>query len=435
MTLPIGKTPYMLVGLTGFLILVLFTISVYLLVAVYRLKKWKILSIQLVISIFLYLTEHFILSIQDYLIRERTTNFWKVYVDLFRQVPFILPAILVCLIAWEEILLYKSILKINRSSITQSSVKEAVDGLPTGIMCCLESGRILLVNAVYQDFCQKVYGEVPVNGLDLKRHLDEGSFSSDCSLEKREDTYIVSFYQETYYSVQFEKRVFENLLTTIALVSDVTEEVQKNIELEERGKKLIALNNELLERNRKIVSMIAEKEVLNAKMHIHNELGSTLIRLRSFLEGEKDVQSEAQMVAQLKDTVRFLRSEEESEVIDECSLMISTAKKLGVNVEVTGFIPSEEQARHIIACGIHECFTNTIRHAHGNMLFLKIEETDPWIRVQFTNNGYQPDETVKERGGLKSLRILTEKSGGSMEIRSVPRFQLILRLRKEETNG
>lgn len=88
--------------------------------------------------------------------------------------------------------------------------------------------------------------------------------------------------------------------------------------------------------------------------------------------------------------------------------------------------------RHVFACGLHECLTNTIRHAHGNMLRVEIAEEQRTIAIHFSNNGEPPRHEIQEKGGLKSLRTLVEERGGEMQIQSTPVFQLHIKLKKEE---
>ena len=82
------------------------------------------------------------------------------------------------------------------------------------------------------------------------------------------------------------------------------------------------------------------------------------------------------MIGSLYQNVSFLMKDLPAGTRDECELMIDTASRLGVTVFVTGTIPDCEPQRHILATAIHECFTNTLRHAHGNELYMNIEDDE-----------------------------------------------------------
>lgn len=52
--------------------------------------------------------------------------------------------------------------------------------------------------------------------------------------------------------------------------------------------------------------------------------------------------------------------------------------------------------------------------------------------IVINNDGKKPTEDIVERGGLSSLRILVEKTGGKMTIESKPIFKLILELKESQ---
>ena len=105
-----------------------------------------------------------------------------------------------------------------------------------------------------------------------------------------------------------------------------------------------------------------------------------------------------------------------------------TAQTLGVAVRTKGAIPEWEPARHIIAVAVHECFTNTLRHARGDRLDVNAEKTENGLRISFTNNGIPPSGPISEKGGLAALRGLAEQAGGRMSISVDPVFRLTLEL-------
>ena len=80
---------------------------------------------------------------------------------------------------------------------------------------------------------------------------------------------------------------------------------------------------------------------------------------------------------------------------------------------------------------IADAATTLPRHAHGDALYLNVTENDTEVTVVFTNNGEQPDGPVHESGGLATLHALACRAGGTMEIRTSPRFSLTLTLPKE----
>ena len=63
------------------------------------------------------------------------------------------------------------------------------------------------------------------------------------------------------------------------------------------------------------------------------------------------------------------------------------------------------------------------------------DEDGETIMAVFTNNGDPPEGGIIEKGGLKSLRELTEQAGGSMIIQTKPAFMISIQLPKEDAYG
>lgn len=197
--------------------------------------------------------------------------------------------------------------------------------------------------------------------------------------------------------------------------------------LSELGKKLIKVNQE-------IIALTTEREILNAKVKIHNELGSNLLSMKHHcLNGVKPQELE-EIIARLRLSITFLQSEPAT-VRDEYELLIEMASGLGIHIAITGTLPQGEMQKRIIVTAIHECVTNTLRHAHGDELRIRISEEGEKLFARFTNNGEQPTHEIVEGGGLMSLRAMVEKSDGKMTVCSLPIFTISLELPKEVPNA
>ena len=96
--------------------------------------------------------------------------------------------------------------------------------------------------------------------------------------------------------------------------------------------------------------------------------------------------------------------------------------------------PKGSRAERIFATAVFECVTNTARHADGTELYAKTDESGTEYCITLTNDGKQPEQEIKEGGGLSSLRVMTENAGGQMTVESVPKFSLAITVPKEERN-
>jgi signal transduction histidine kinase len=79
-----------------------------------------------------------------------------------------------------------------------------------------------------------------------------------------------------------------------------------------------------------------------------------------------------------------------------------------------------------------ETLTNAVLHAKAKTLYIDLSESENSWTVRFTNDGVKPVRTVKEGGGLTSLRRRCEEMGAEMTVESFPVFALTVTGREEQ---
>lgn len=159
------------------------------------------------------------------------------------------------------------------------------------------------------------------------------------------------------------------------------------------------------------------------KMRVHDDIGRSVIATRQFLNQGKPME-ELDLTA-WKNAVRLLKYENElSEKRDAVAELMNAACGIGIKVFIDGEFPENTAAKEILISVIRECMTNAVRHAGAGELYVRLVRRENTASVSVTNNGAVPDGEIAEGGGLSSLRILVEKSGGTMEVETAPRFEL-----------
>ena len=322
--------------------------------------------------------------------------------------------------------------KWNRTHITDFSIKEAVDLLPAGVCAYEDSGRVFIKNAVMERLCHAMTGETLLNGV-----LFEQSVVAYPTKEVMGDKTVYILPDEEVIIFSKETLVIDGNGLTLLAAFDMTEEYAKTQILLQKRKAVQELNSKLVSYNRDIVSIITSQEILNAKVKIHDELGAGLLAIRHYLVNGGNRDEKEKIIDKLNQNLGFLKSETVKDEKDEYLLMFTTANALDVRIVVEGELPEDEPSKHIVATAIHECFTNTVRHAKGDLLHIRVADEEPGKReVIFTNNGEQPTSNIVERGGLASLRSLVEGIGGSMKTDIEEGFRLQINLpERRETNG
>lgn len=310
-----------------------------------------------------------------------------------------------------------------REHITATSIKEAIDDLPVGICCYEENGQIVLKNHRMERICRAYTGTALLNAVTFLNEITKGSnLTEKGNILQLENGEVFTF----------SDRAIKDKGSNLRMLSlvDITEQYMNTKTLEEKRQLIAGLNEELVLYGKQIVDSITAREILDAKIKIHDELGVNLLTSKHYILSGGTEEDRKNIENALRKNLKYLKKEKEKINSDEYAVIFETAEKLDIKLKLTGNLTDLEPQRHIIVTGIHECLTNTIRHANGDELYIKIEESDTGFRVEITNNGKKPESEITERGGLLLLRTLVEDHGGTMEIDWIPCFVLRLKLKK-----
>lgn len=451
----------------GCWILVLFWCSFLLFARDFREKKTLPLilrnTLYIIFGMFLYLFFQCVPALQY----KKTDNpLLKMASEIFGELSLGTIIFICVIITLYEIGLHLYNIKWRRTHITDASIKEAVDSLPSGIIIYNRNGKLKLKNTTMENISFSITGDSLLNGLRFEEAVFAGNItnSTDCIpaetknsssggiLQNESDKRvkpelilgegtdsaansrkILTLPDGTIQS--FNKSVISygshtyNMLTA----SDVTEEYVRTKILDKKREAVRSLNSRLNEYNRNILSVITAREILNAKIKIHDELGAGLLQIKNYLQNGGNAEERELIKKRITGNIGYLKEESETENSDEYKLIITTAASLGVTITIDGVLPDTQPYKHILATALHECFTNTLRYAKGNRLTINLNESDGSLHAELTNNGLPPQNEIIEKGGLSSLRNLTEQAGGTMRIQSFPAFTLFIDLPKGET--
>ena len=320
----------------------------------------------------------------------------------------------------------------EREQITPMSVKAAVDSLPTGLCFYLPGGRIVLVNRTMQALCQTLTGEYLANGERCRSRL-----LADPALPVRrpmteDGVLVLQLPDETAWAVSESQADYRGSPLQMLMAAEVTELVKKSASLQALRSQLTGLNRQLTEYYQDIAALTTQKEILSARVRLHDEMGADLLMMQRYLLHGGSEADQAEIEARLRRSLSFLKAQSAVPTQDELQLIRETAERLGLRIRIEGQIPETGPLRRILATALHECMTNTLRHAGGDTLTMVLREDAQSLHARLTNNGLQPAGPIREQGGLKSLRTLTEQAGGRMTVSVAPEFAVCLDLPKEE---
>mgnify|MGYP002672030957 CR=1 FL=1 len=338
---------------------------------------------------------------------------------------------------FQWLFLYKK----SRDMITTRSIKESIDLLPDGVCFSTDRGMPILMNSRMRQLCTEFTGEGLMDTEKFWRDLRNGNVRKGIRpLKQREAAFIdtngqVWDFRRSRLSYGGEK------VTEISAVN-ITTQYHLHKDLVARYERLNDVNSRLHHFSEEVEKVTREKEILAAKIKLHDEIGRSLLILRSYLTEtpEKSAQTETpgkSAQTEKRDRSRLLplwqyivTSMQEGTILkereDSLLLLKKEAADFNVDIFLEGLLPANPSVRNVIFAAVRECAGNTAKHARGDRLFITIHDTEENTEVFITNNGNAPGGSIHETGGLKNLRKMVEERGGSMQIKSSPVFVLHL---------
>lgn len=305
----------------------------------------------------------------------------------------------------------------RKGHLGPGAVKESIDQLPTGLCFCSGDGSVLLANRKMDQLCRAATGEALLDARAFWEAAGQSGFlpiedGSVWSLDRRMlHTELGDVYQIT--------------------AADITHQHMLSQELERDRLRLQEINCRLRQYGETVAKVTQEKELLEAKIRVHDGLGQCLLAAKRCILSPVAEEEKAAVLELWRQNIALLQVPPEQNAKDSLSDLLAAAKAVGVEILFTGCLPPEgTAARTLMETAVHECLTNTVRHAKGTELYVEVShEKQSWM-IRCTNNGIPPNKPIQEGGGLSSLRRQITQAGGRMQVEVHPRFMLILTLQE-----
>ncbi len=332
-----------------------------------------------------------------------------------------------CVSAGLLLLQSRSIRRYRAKHLTPDAVKEALDHLPVAVCISDAQGNVFLSNLRMNDLtkeltahhlfdARRLWAKVTEQGTPWKDGwLLHGNDSRVCLFTKKPLTV-----QENGSERQFDCITASDMTEVYCITEDLAAKNKHLKEVQYHMKAVAAYER----------SLIAAREGIKARTAVHNQLGSVLLCGRHYLEHPERVKADE--LLRLLDYSSFFQLVEAKQKKAENAVYeaMHFAKRIGVDVQLTGAVPEQLRFRNLLAQAIEQCAANTVRHADGDTLSVTLTETAAHCTAAIRNNGNPPAHPVAETGGLLYLRRAAEEAGGTMTVRSEPVFLLTISLPK-----
>jgi hypothetical protein len=349
------------------------------------------------------------------------------------QMPVIVVIAVMAALAIIEAGLIKDIIKKRRTMLMPNSIKESLDDLPDGICFSTEDGQPLMINTKMNEISESLFGSVVMNVKECEKKLFAREFVPGVEVLSHESASTVLADGGVVWDIHTRILDTDQGRVTETLAFDVTDQYELSRELERNNKILADVNISLKNYSEEMDRLTREEEILAAKTKVHDDIGRSLLSFRTYLAQPEEMKDRAGLLERWRHDIKVMKNEADpAPQRDGWELLKEAAAAVGVDIVMDGEMPSETKPRAILVNALHECLTNTVRHAHGKEISVKIGRNDDMISAAVTNDGVPPDGPVEETGGLKNLRCGVECAGGCMSITSDPRFVLNISIPMED---
>ncbi len=298
----------------------------------------------------------------------------------------------------------------DKNYITRGTIKTHLDKIPCGICCWRENGRILFSNICMNELCLAITGAPLLNGQQFKNAVKDGILTVD---EK--------VWRFTCREISLDG---ESLFEMIA--SDITAEYSKTRALEEDKAKLSRLNQELWNYYLSIDESVQKREILQAKMSIHDEMNRLML---STVAADKNDSEALDNIFSLWEQNALLLCMEADKKPSQRNSIDSLANALDIKLIWNEKLPTKlnDAQKEFFFFTAQEALINAVKHAQAKTLEITFESIGDSLLCRFTNDGKLPNEDVSFQGGLANIAMLAKKQGAEVYTEVGEEFSLVLR--------
>ncbi len=336
---------------------------------------------------------------------------------LFGSVPAVLWAVAFAVFTFAAAVLLGFNLRYDRTFITPGTVKRFLDGIPCGVCCFTESGRVLFSNVCMNDLCLALTGAPLLNGNLFREAAGDGI--------------VNAMGKEWRFSCRDIAPDGEILRELIA--SDITAEYAKTKALEEDRTELAELNGKLNEYYQSIDDAVRRQEILQAKANIHDEMNRLMLSTAAADGGDT---AELDRIFSLWEKNALLLCME-ADGVRTADRIGKLASALKIRLLWDGSVPDglNDRERELFFSAANEAIVNAAKHAGAGTLKVSFEKSDSATVCRFTNDGKMPEGQISFTGGLSNLSYVAKKLGATVSANVEKEFVLTVIFPKNQPIG
>lgn len=404
--------PIISLSILGIMLFVIIALNIAILIYSFKIKKYFLF----IPSVILFIIDSFLFLIINVYIYDNSSVFASFFINLPLIAYIIYLLINISFIVFARIFL----IRWHKNNISPSSFIDLLNQTTEGILYFNEDGICLLINDQMASIAKGILSHPISNAHEFYRLVNN-------KIVHQKDNHIYKFISNTltitqkdYLFRQKKEDIYELIAFDITDLSNANEELKKDNE--QIRKHNLALN----EYHKNMQNIIANKEILSAKVHIHDEMNNLLLQT-SFLFNKEDEKEKKEVLKKWRNNVLLLCKEASYEndmnVMDD---LLTLAKGVGVNIKCDNYRLLDND--DIIKLFIHACkesILNVYKHSESKELIIDIIKEENKYLLRFINdNQKNKHKKIIIGGGLSALKEDVKSLNGEMEIENKGQFIL-----------
>ncbi len=316
-----------------------------------------------------------------------------------------------------------------KKNTSAKMIKKAIDSYPGGICFSALDGRVILVNEKMNQLVLELTGHTILNEKAAWEELT--NFANNDKAEKLTQSWLPkdtnnengSTHQQLFFRFsdslvwRFELRFLDSNTVQIE-AAEITELYRLSEELYENTIRL----QEMQKRQKALLDSIVEvnlnKEILAAKMHIHDELGHCLLATTKAITEDSLAENADVLRESWSSTIRDVSNIPMAWTVPDSSLqseLLQVAELIDCKVTFLGEQPKSRKALQLLYAAVREALTNAVRHADATELTVKIKQDKQRYHIEISDNGGVSVSSITEGNGLSALRQRLEQEGATLK--------------------
>ena len=315
-----------------------------------------------------------------------------------------------------------------KKNTSAKMIKKAIDSYPGGICFSALDGRVILANEKMNKLILELTGHTILNAKVTWEEL--ANFASNGKAEKLTQSWLPkdpdkeSIHQQLFFRLsdssvwRFELRFLDSNTVQIE-AAEITELYRLSEELYENTIRL----QDMQKRQKALLDSIVEvnlnKEILTAKMHIHDELGHCLLATTKAITEDSLAENADTLRKSWNSTIQDFSNISTVWTVPDSSLqseLMQVAELIGCKVVFLGEQPTQRKTLQLLYAAIREALTNAVRHANATELMVKVEQNKQGYHIEISDNGCVSVSSITEGNGLSALRQRLEQEGASLKV-------------------